>query len=485
VLNRSPSARAVVAATAFMLLAFGLALFVWKQFGGGTPLQPKGYRVAIDFSQAQNLLPNADVRVSGVTIGKVVSVTPAARATRAVVEIRPRYVPLRRDVRALVRVKTLLGESFVALTPGSALAPTIPDGGTLPAGNVARPQLLDEALSAFDAPTRRALTAFLRGDAESLRGRQSDLNAALGHLGPTTDQLDELVSLLDAQGRDLSQLISGSATTFAAIDRSPGDLRGLIGSGRRLLETTARSRASLSATIGALPGLERELRLTSDEVGGAATDSAPTVRALLPVRDALTPALAGGTDLARQARSLLRALRPVLTLAPAGLAAARRLVAASPPLLRRLDVAGSDLVPLLQLIGRYKHDIVGALASYASAAEATTADDSDHPRHYVRGIDNVNNEVYQLYEKRPATNRHNAYPPPGWLHELPKVLRAADCQNTANAAPSLDPTEVTPAVAALIPALGGSPPCVVEPPWRFRGVARSYPHLTRAPRTAR
>ena len=160
-LTRSPSMRAILFTVAFLVAAFALLLFVWQRFGGITPLSPKGYRVHVHFAQAQNLQPNADVRMAGVKVGEVVSVTPTTGRTDAVLQIDRPYVPLRQGTRVITRVKTLLGETFVALAPGSRDAPAIPEGGAIANADIAQTQQLDEVLGAFDAKTRTTLRRYL------------------------------------------------------------------------------------------------------------------------------------------------------------------------------------------------------------------------------------------------------------------------------------------------------------------------------------
>src|SRR3954453_17368590 len=150
-LTRSPSMRAIVFPVVFLLAAFALLLFVWQRFGGITPLSPKGYRVHVHLGQAQNLQPNADVRMAGVKIGSGVSVPPTTGRTDAVLQIDRAYVPLRQGTHVITRVKTLLGETFVALAPGPRGAAAIPEGGTIANSDIGQTQQLDEVLGAFDA----------------------------------------------------------------------------------------------------------------------------------------------------------------------------------------------------------------------------------------------------------------------------------------------------------------------------------------------
>ena len=118
----APSFGRIALMVGFALSCFGLLLFLWLAFGGPVPLKPKGYRVNASFAQASQLATEADVRISGVPVGKVKAIEPDAETGRADVtmELQSRYAPLPSDARAILRQKTLLGETYVELTPGSA-----------------------------------------------------------------------------------------------------------------------------------------------------------------------------------------------------------------------------------------------------------------------------------------------------------------------------------------------------------------------------
>src|ERR687893_1287275 len=133
----APSLPRVLVMVVFALTCFGLLLFLWLSFGGPVPLKPKGYRVQVSFPEATTLAQEADVRVAGVPVGKVrkVEVGDGTNRTVATIELERRFAPLRSDARAMLRQKTLLGETYVELTPGSSKK-TIPENGTLPASRV-------------------------------------------------------------------------------------------------------------------------------------------------------------------------------------------------------------------------------------------------------------------------------------------------------------------------------------------------------------
>ena len=157
--TKAPPKRLVAVMIAFALSCVGLLMFLWLSFGGSLPLAPQGYRFTVEFSQAVNLGSQADVEIAGVTIGKVVSVGLDRRTglNRAVIEIDSRYAPRPANTRAILRQKTLLGETFVQLTLGNEKGPMLRDGGMPPAGTgvadrPARPDPLD--LRSGDDATR-------------------------------------------------------------------------------------------------------------------------------------------------------------------------------------------------------------------------------------------------------------------------------------------------------------------------------------------
>src|SRR5215210_6472339 len=123
--KQAPTPAKLLTMVVFALSCFALLMFLWISFGGTTPLQPKGYRFSADFPQAVSLSQQADVRISGVNVGKVVELTRQVGRTRAVIQLEEPYAPLPADSRAILRSKTLLGETYVALTPGARGGPKI------------------------------------------------------------------------------------------------------------------------------------------------------------------------------------------------------------------------------------------------------------------------------------------------------------------------------------------------------------------------
>ena len=69
----SPKVSRIVTMVLFALSCIGLLLFLWLSFGGKVPFNPQGYQVKVSFTNADQLATEADVRIAGVSVGKVIS----------------------------------------------------------------------------------------------------------------------------------------------------------------------------------------------------------------------------------------------------------------------------------------------------------------------------------------------------------------------------------------------------------------------------
>ncbi|MDX6686367.1 MAG: phospholipid/cholesterol/gamma-HCH transport system substrate-binding protein, partial [Baekduia sp.] len=225
-----PSLGKILVMVGFALSCFGLLLFLWLAFGGPTPLKPQGYRFTVSFGEATQLAQEADVRISGVPVGKVKAIKTDAKTGRsdATIELQPAYAPLPDDAKAILRQKTLLGETYVELTPGTANAHKIPDHGHLKTAQVSPTVELDEIYRSFDPPTRRAFQVWMQTQAQAIKGRGRDINDALGNLGPFAEDASQAVDILNRQEGAVRRLISNTGVVFGALTERGDQLRGLI-----------------------------------------------------------------------------------------------------------------------------------------------------------------------------------------------------------------------------------------------------------------
>src|SRR6476619_6792833 len=99
----------MIAMIVFALSCFGLLIFLWLSFGGPIPLKPEHYRLTVDVPAAATLANESDVRMSGITIGKVKSkeLDKKNLATKVTLDIDPRFAPVPKDAKFILRQKTL------------------------------------------------------------------------------------------------------------------------------------------------------------------------------------------------------------------------------------------------------------------------------------------------------------------------------------------------------------------------------------------
>src|SRR3712207_7840479 len=83
--KQAPTLGRLLTMVIFALSCFGLLLFLWLAFGGPIPLKPKGYRVQVAIAEANQLAIEADVRSSGVSVGKIRGKRKAGRGNKTIV----------------------------------------------------------------------------------------------------------------------------------------------------------------------------------------------------------------------------------------------------------------------------------------------------------------------------------------------------------------------------------------------------------------
>ena len=469
--TRAPSVGRIAVMVLFALSCFGLLLYLWLAFGGAAPLGAKGYRFSVEFSEATQLAEQADVRISGVPVGKVVKIGEAPDGgIRAEIELRERYAPMSRDARATLRQKTLLGETFVEMTPGTRGGPALPEGATLPRGNVRPTVELDEVLRALDGVTRRRFKDLLAGVAAGTRERGDELSDALGALPPAAESASDLLAVLDAERAAVRALVRDSGRAFGALGRRRAETRALVRAGDELLATTAARARETEQTFRILPTFLRELRLTLATGERAARDAAPVVGALRRTAPLTAPALRDLVGLLPQLRGLLRDLDPALSAARPGLPALTRTIDAARPLVRALHVAARDLGPIVEYLGAYKSELIATYANVAAATQDTfQAPGARAPLHYLRVLIPLTNEGPVNQPRRLPSNRHNAYMKPRALDRLAQGLESFDCRHLGN--------------PQSAPVFGEAPKgCDPMEPWSLGGrPAAAFPRLTRLP----
>jgi len=486
-----PSAGRIAVMVAFALSCFGLLLFLWLAFGGPVPLKPKGYRVQTSFSEATQLAKEADVRISGVPVGRVKSIEPNQTTGRSDVgmELDDRYAPLPSDARAILRQKTLLGETYVELTPGSKGARPIPEGGTLAASQVSETVELDEIFRLFDPKTRRAFQNWMQTQALAVEGRGQDLNDALGNLAPFAEDTSEIVDTLNSQEAALSSVVSDTGEVFNALTEREGQLRDLVQNANRVFETTASRDRELQELFRVLPTFERESAQTLGRLERFAIDTDPLVTQLRPAARELSPTLEELRDIAPDLRDLFAELGPLITASRTGFPAAQKVIDDLRPLLAQADPALRELNPILDFIGLYKRELT---AFFANSAAATQATPPGSQTHYLRTTNPLNPENLAVYPRRLGTNRSNPYVLPNGFDKLKQGLDTFENRNCGRDV--MSPSQVVEGPGSVMPKellalvkrfafpadqsqAGAAPPCRLQSKFNTSGEQTQYPHV--------
>jgi virulence factor Mce-like protein len=470
--TQAPKRSAILIATAFVLSCIGLMIFVWTQFSGTIPFAPEGYQIHAIFPETGQLVPGADVRISGVNVGKVTKVQPEGVNSLVTLDIHNQYAPVPADTHAVLRLKTLLGEGYIQLSTGTAARQKLPDGGTIPRDHVQPTVSLDQALDSFDPSTQRALQQFLNGTFTSLAGRGQDLNFAIGNLDPTVTELSAVVGILNQQQGNVQRLINNLGSVLTTVGSRSADVQSLVTAGDRVFSATAARDVALSQTVNRLPAFMIQLRRTLTTLNGTLGLARPTLAVIKNGAPLVKPALSQLVALSGPALSLLHEAPHLLTLTNKALPAISRFTVAFNGVLAPLLTAARQIVPIINYVQLYPKEI-GAAFSNLGALLNGRAPASNGITHYIRAALTLNNEGLFGQAQRPASNRHNPYISPGELANVGRGgLESSDCNNIHNVTP----------VSLLSQ---GNVPCRLQPafPWPKNAASNGpsfYPHLTQS-----
>ncbi len=446
--KRAPTLGNLIVIVVFVLACFGLLLFLWESFGGPVPLKPKGYRFHADFPNGLQLAEQADVRISGVPVGRVVSVKATTKAatgkTEATVEIESRYAPIRASTHAILRQKTLLGETYVQLIPGPKVGPYVADEGTLPQRNIEPSVTLDQILATFNPHTRAMFRLWQQSWANSFRGRGEDINSFFATFEPFVVNTNRFVSLLAAQEGAVTALIHNTGVVFNALGGRDHQLEGLITNGEHTFHAAAEASQAFAAAWRTLPAFEsssttalRQLDTFADAANPYFVQFRKTERQLTPTVQALVP-------FSPVLNHYLTSLGGWTKASVRGLPAFEDVLTLTTPVLKELTPELRNFNPFLQYLGDYVPELQAFFANTTAASQAALNNEnvsgvggSAPHQHYLRAMNVIGPESLAVYGSPVGTNRANAYPQPGIFPTLASglpVFSAGSCSNSAPAA---------------------------------------------------
>jgi virulence factor Mce-like protein len=465
--KQAPSVGRILAMVVFTMSCFGILLFLWISFGGPVPLKPKGYQFEVNFPEATTLANEADVRIAGVSVGKVVTMKLDKGGTRTTVTIdmKKGFSPVPKDTKAILRQKTLLGETYVELTPGHR-GPNgtnmLADGADLPNSQVQPTVQLDEIFRAFDPQTRQAFRNWVQENAQVINGgRAQDLNDALGNLQGFAEDGAGVLGVLDRQGNDLHNFVKNTGVVFHALTERQGQLRSLITNSHDVFSATASRDQALAQVFDILPTFEDESKATLARLQTFSQNTHPLVNDLKPVADRLQPTVKDLSVLAPELTTFFKSKLPPLIAAGApNLPNGQRFLRGASPLMDGLHTFFPEFNPILSFANYYQ----GVLADFLSIGGAATLykgvnppiDGVAMPTLSQFGI--INERSLDLQTTIPSYDRGNAYISPNAYTRATKfgVIESLSCANTKGGGEqkTADPN-------------AKEPPCYVAPPLLF------------------
>lgn len=478
-IKHTPSLARIAAMVGFALSCFGILIFLWLSFGGPLPLRPESYRVEVAFAEAATLAQEADVRLAGVNVGTVKSkaLAPGGRRTLVELELDEEYAPIPESTRAILRQKTLLGETYVELSPGGREARPLADGGRLATSQVEPTVELDEIFSTFDRPTRRAFRDWLAGMSEAVRGDAAEnLNDAFGNLDGFAADGADLLRVLDEQQLATRALIRNTGVVFGAINQRRGALRELIVNADDTFEATASRDEALAEIFRIMPTFLDESRATLARLETFAGDTRPLVNELKGPAADLGPTVRDLGDLAPDLENLFRDLDPLIDESRRGLPALRRVLVGAQPVLVAFEGFLDELNPILSQLNFQQGTITTFLTIGASNLAA--APEGERVQTQIGVIDA---RSFEKYFEQPDFDRGNAYPQPNTEARSSGlgILESFDC--TQAGGEMRDPDD---ALGPLDTAADRRPPCFVQPPTLYDGNRFASPRRDAALRPA-
>ena len=192
---------------AVVLVIVGLFLAFTKTI----PFVDHGYEVKATFSNAVNIATKSPVRIAGVNVGKVSSVSADGDNSTVAFTVDNEGRPLHQDAVATIRPRLFLeGNYFIDLDPGTPGSPELEDGETIPVSNTQVAVQVDQILTTLQLPQRANIQKLLDGLGDrAVRQRQPQpgIRQPVGceHLVDGLAQEFSVVGMMDREGRGAAQ----------------------------------------------------------------------------------------------------------------------------------------------------------------------------------------------------------------------------------------------------------------------------------------
>ncbi|MGE4425153.1 MAG: MlaD family protein [Solirubrobacteraceae bacterium] len=287
--RRDPSRHHTLIGVVGALLA-AVAVYVSFVANSGLPWVPT-YDITVDVPDANRMIKSNQVRIGGVRVGQVTGVRaippasddpdgrPISRLSVALDRGVPR-IPV--DSRVRIRPASVLGATYLAITPGDSRR-TVPPGGGLAVTRASGTVQLTELFDMFDRRTAGHIQATIGELGAGIAGRGVDLGETVTNLADGAPRLTRVLGTLAAPSTRLAEFIREYEATFSVLAREHPTLGRLATDGARTMGALTDARTALGRTLDELPG-------TARATGGTLRRLRPALRDLADVSERLLPA---------------------------------------------------------------------------------------------------------------------------------------------------------------------------------------------------
>jgi len=300
----------VMGLVGFTLVCVAMFLYLFVAAGGRLRVNDP-YNAKALVPDTFNIVPNSDVRENGVKIGRVRTVEPQAGVSEVKFEIEKKeHQQLYRDATVKVRTKTLVGESYLQVDPGTPSSGKLASGAVLPLEATQESVPLERILSTMDPKTRSEVRRNMKGLGEGLDQHGDELNRTFGAMKPLVASGGRLMDVLEPQKRELAALIDNTGEVLEAFGEREAAFRGLVNDAKTTAEVVAARDARLRESLDELPATLDRARSSVARLSSFSTRATPTVRDLKNASADLTPAIRDLEPTSRTTRTLFKELEP-------------------------------------------------------------------------------------------------------------------------------------------------------------------------------
>lgn len=245
--SRNPVPIAVVGLVV-MVLAVIVALNV-----DDLPIIGAGTSYSAEFTEAAGLKDGDEVRIAGVKVGKVTDVALDGALVKVSFKVKDAW--LGDQTKAAIKIKTLLGQKYLALDPlgDKALDPNTP----IPKERTVAPyDVLDafrDLSTTVDQIDTQQLAKSFETLSQTLSGTPDEVKSALSGLS----QLSDTIAKRDDQ---LSQLLANTRQISQTLADRDAELTKLLNDGNQLLAEISDREQAISALLTGSQELSKQLQ---------------------------------------------------------------------------------------------------------------------------------------------------------------------------------------------------------------------------------